>query len=98
MCIGRKFYLAPPRRTGAPYYIRFGPPSNCGRQHSGSLLCISPYRVSELNRLSPRDREPEGRDLLSPPVHHQPDLWSHWNRSSSSGIKIRSGIFLYLLI
>ena len=27
---GRKFYLAPPRRPGGPYYIRFEPPSNCG--------------------------------------------------------------------
>jgi integrase len=26
---GRKFYLAPPRRPGGPYYIRFEPPSNC---------------------------------------------------------------------
>jgi integrase len=25
---GRKFYLAPPRRAGGPYYIRFEPPSN----------------------------------------------------------------------
>jgi len=25
---GRKFYLAPPRRPGGPYYIRFEPPSN----------------------------------------------------------------------
>jgi hypothetical protein len=25
---GRKFYLAPPRRVGGPYYIRFEPPSN----------------------------------------------------------------------
>jgi len=25
---GRKFYLAPPRRQGGPYYIRFEPPSN----------------------------------------------------------------------
>src|SRR5262245_55632355 len=29
---GRKFYLAPPRRPGGPYYIRFEPPSNCGRR------------------------------------------------------------------
>src|SRR5881398_2197545 len=27
---GRKFYLAPPRCAGGPYYIRFEPPSNCG--------------------------------------------------------------------
>ena len=27
---GRKFYLAPPRRPGGPYYIRFEPPSNSG--------------------------------------------------------------------
>jgi integrase len=27
---GRKFYLAPPRRPGGPYYIRFEPPSNLG--------------------------------------------------------------------
>lgn len=27
---GRKFYLAPPRRAGGPYYIRFEPPSNSG--------------------------------------------------------------------
>src|SRR6266481_2479719 len=27
---GRKFYLAPPRRPGGPYYIRFEPPSNYG--------------------------------------------------------------------
>ena len=26
---GRKFCLAPPRRPGGPYYIRFEPPSNC---------------------------------------------------------------------
>src|SRR5689334_25418165 len=26
---GRKFFLAPPRRPGGPYYIRFEPPSNC---------------------------------------------------------------------
>jgi hypothetical protein len=25
----RKFFLAPPRRPGGPYYIRFEPPSNC---------------------------------------------------------------------
>jgi integrase len=29
---GRKFYLAPPRRAGGPYYIRFEPPSNCGKR------------------------------------------------------------------
>jgi len=29
---GRKFYLAPPRRTGGPYYIRFEPPSNSGKR------------------------------------------------------------------
>ena len=29
---GRKFYLAPLRRTGGPYYIRFEPPSNCGKR------------------------------------------------------------------
>ncbi|SRR6266542_85020 len=29
---GRKFYLAPPRRPGGPYYIRFEPPSNSGRR------------------------------------------------------------------
>jgi integrase len=29
---GRKFYLAPPRRPGGPYYIRFEPPSNNGRR------------------------------------------------------------------
>jgi hypothetical protein len=29
---GRKFYLAPPRRVGGPYYIRFEPPSNCGKR------------------------------------------------------------------
>ena len=29
---GRKFYLAPPRRPGGPYYIRFEPPSNTGRR------------------------------------------------------------------
>src|SRR5262245_4315317 len=29
MVHGRKFYLAPPRRPGGPYYIRFEPPSNC---------------------------------------------------------------------
>ena len=29
---GRKFYLAPPRRAGGPYYIRFEPPSNSGRR------------------------------------------------------------------
>src|SRR6266446_3384119 len=29
---GRKFYLAPPRRPGGPYDIRFEPPSNCGRR------------------------------------------------------------------
>jgi integrase len=28
---GRKFYLAPPRRPGGPYYIRFEPPSNAGK-------------------------------------------------------------------
>src|SRR5262249_49797813 len=28
----RKFYLAPPRRPGGPYYIRFEPPSNCGKR------------------------------------------------------------------
>jgi hypothetical protein len=28
---GRKFYLAPPRRAGGPYYIRFEPPSNSGK-------------------------------------------------------------------
>jgi len=26
---GRKFFLAPPRRPGGPYYIRFEPPSTC---------------------------------------------------------------------
>jgi hypothetical protein len=26
---GRKFFLAPPRRPGGPYYIRFELPSNC---------------------------------------------------------------------
>jgi hypothetical protein len=29
---GRKFYLAPPRRPGGPYYIRFEPPSNAGKR------------------------------------------------------------------
>src|SRR5437667_12336394 len=29
---GRKFYLAPPRRPGGPYYIRFEPPSNPGKR------------------------------------------------------------------
>src|SRR5207237_5586927 len=29
---GRKFYLGPPRRAGGPYYIRFEPPSNCGKR------------------------------------------------------------------
>jgi integrase len=29
---GRTFYLAPPRRAGGPYYIRFAPPSNCGKR------------------------------------------------------------------
>jgi hypothetical protein len=29
---GRKFYLAPPRRPGGPYYIRFEPPSNSGKR------------------------------------------------------------------
>jgi integrase len=29
---GRKFYLAPPRRPGGPYYIRFEPPSNQGKR------------------------------------------------------------------
>ncbi len=29
---GRKFYLAPPRRPGGPYYIRFEPPSNSRRR------------------------------------------------------------------
>lgn len=29
---GRKFYLAPPRRVGGPYYIRFEPPSNSGKR------------------------------------------------------------------
>src|SRR5262249_61716192 len=29
---GRKFYLAPPRRPGGPYYIRFEPPSNCRKR------------------------------------------------------------------
>jgi integrase len=29
---GRKFYLAPPRRPGGPYYIRFEPPSNQRRR------------------------------------------------------------------
>src|SRR5439155_10198482 len=29
---GRKFYLAPPRRLGGPYYIRFEPPSNSGKR------------------------------------------------------------------
>ena len=28
---GRKFYLAPPRKIGGPYYIRFDPPSNSGK-------------------------------------------------------------------
>jgi hypothetical protein len=32
---GRKFYLAPPRRPGGPYYIRFEPPSNCGGRARG---------------------------------------------------------------
>ena len=27
---GRKFFLAPPRRLGGPYYIRFEPPSTSG--------------------------------------------------------------------
>jgi len=29
---GRKFYLAPPRRPGGPYYIRFEPPSNAAKR------------------------------------------------------------------
>jgi integrase len=29
---GRKFYVAPPRRAGGPYYIRFEPPSNCAKR------------------------------------------------------------------
>ena len=29
---GRIFYLAPPRRPGGSYYIRFEPPSNCGKR------------------------------------------------------------------
>jgi len=29
---GRKFYLAPPRRPGGPYYIRFEPPPNSGKR------------------------------------------------------------------
>ena len=29
---GRKFYLAPPRRAGGPYYIRFEAPSNAGKR------------------------------------------------------------------
>src|ERR1041385_8798053 len=29
---GRKFYLAPQRRLGGPYYIRFEPPSNSGKR------------------------------------------------------------------
>jgi integrase len=29
---GRKFYVAPPRRAGGPYYIRFEPPSNSGKR------------------------------------------------------------------
>ena len=29
---GRKFYLAPPRRPGGPYYIRFEPPSNSAKR------------------------------------------------------------------
>ncbi len=29
---GRKFFLAPPRRPGGPYYIRFAPPSNGRRR------------------------------------------------------------------
>jgi integrase len=29
---GREFYLAPPRRPGGPYYIRFEPPSNSGKR------------------------------------------------------------------
>jgi integrase len=28
----RKIFLAPPRRPGGPYYIRFEPPSNCGKR------------------------------------------------------------------
>jgi hypothetical protein len=33
---GRKFFLAPPRRPGGPYYIRFEPPSN-GRSRIGAI-------------------------------------------------------------
>jgi hypothetical protein len=29
--MAEKFYLAPPRRPGGPYYIRFEPPSNSGK-------------------------------------------------------------------
>jgi hypothetical protein len=29
---GRVFYLAPLWRIGGPYYIRFEPPSNCGKR------------------------------------------------------------------
>src|SRR5262245_36609522 len=32
MVHGRKFYLAPQRRPGGPYYIRFEPPSNCRKR------------------------------------------------------------------
>src|SRR4051794_18428112 len=29
---GRTFFLAPPRRRGGPYYIRFIAPSTCGKR------------------------------------------------------------------
>src|SRR5438132_12123922 len=49
---GRKFYLAPPRRPGGPYYIRFEPPSNSGKRvrtvHRSlrtSVIAVAKYRA-----------------------------------------------------
>src|SRR5437016_5804342 len=49
---GRKFYLAPPRRVGGPYYIRFEPRSNTGkhvrtvhRSLRTNLIAAAKYRA-----------------------------------------------------
>jgi hypothetical protein len=38
--MAEKFYLAPPRRPGGPYYIRFEPPSNSGTRVRTVHRCL----------------------------------------------------------
>src|SRR5205823_3427670 len=69
---GRKFYLAPPRRPGGPYYIRFEPPSNPGKRvrtvhrgdpdlHSSSILTGELIRQFERIRMVDAKTEPGRR-------------------------------------